>query len=79
MAGRLPNATLYHCCQTASAGLIVWCGQGHNGESREERLAEFLVVNPTVKVVAIREGTGMRMELGPLLTPTSTQCPCTLD
>jgi dipeptidase E len=35
--------------------------QGHNGESREERLAEFLVVNPTVKVVGIREGTALRI------------------
>ena len=31
--------------------------QGHNGESREERLAEFLLVNPTALVYALPEGS----------------------
>lgn len=36
--------------------------QGHNGESREERLAEFLIVNPAAKVYALPEGTALRIQ-----------------
>lgn len=35
---------------------------GHNGESREERLAEFLVMNPAKQVLAIKEGTALFCE-----------------
>lgn len=35
--------------------------QGHNGESREERLAEFLIVNPDAKVYALPEGTALHI------------------
>ncbi|MDO5055509.1 MAG: dipeptidase PepE [Pasteurella oralis] len=36
--------------------------QGHNGESREERLAEFLLVNPNAKVYALPEGTALSIQ-----------------
>lgn len=35
---------------------------GHNGESREERIAEYLALNPEALVVALREGTALRRE-----------------
>ena len=35
---------------------------GHNGESREERLAEFTTINPTENVLAIREGSALYVE-----------------
>lgn len=35
---------------------------GHNGESREERLTEYLALNPQAWVVALREGTALRRE-----------------
>lgn len=34
----------------------------HNGESREERLAEYLALNPETTVVALREGSALRRE-----------------
>ena len=36
--------------------------QGHNGESREERLEEFLIVNPTALVYALPEGTALHIQ-----------------
>ena len=35
---------------------------GHMGETREERLQEFLVVEPNVYVVGLREGSALRVE-----------------
>ena len=32
---------------------------GHNGESREERLEEFLIVNPNDTIYALPEGTAL--------------------
>ncbi|SEL14686.1 alpha-aspartyl dipeptidase. Serine peptidase. MEROPS family S51 [Colwellia chukchiensis] len=35
---------------------------GHNGETRAQRLAEFMVLNPTTPIVAIVEGTGLDIQ-----------------
>lgn len=35
---------------------------GHNGESREDRLNEFLAINPTEELVAMPEGTALLCE-----------------
>lgn len=35
---------------------------GHGGETREQRIAEFTVANPGVRVVGLREGSTLRIE-----------------
>lgn len=35
---------------------------GHNGESREERFAEFLIVNPDSSIYALPEGTALHIQ-----------------
>lgn len=35
--------------------------EGHGGESRDQRLAEFLALNQASTVVGLREGTGLRV------------------
>jgi dipeptidase E len=34
----------------------------HGGESRDDRIAEFLVLNPGIRVVGLREGSALRRE-----------------
>lgn len=36
--------------------------EGHGGESRDQRIAEFQVLNPRVAVVGLREGSLLRVE-----------------
>jgi dipeptidase E len=40
--------------------------EGHGGETREERLLEFIAANPGVHVVGLREGSILRVEAGRL-------------
>lgn len=40
--------------------------QGHGGETREERLLEFIAANPGMQVVGLREGSILRLEAGRL-------------
>ncbi|MCX6221076.1 MAG: dipeptidase PepE [Bacteroidia bacterium] len=40
--------------------------EGHGGETREQRIEEFLEINPETYVVGLREGTMLRMEAGEL-------------
>jgi dipeptidase E len=37
---------------------------GHAGETREERIMEFLIVNPNIAVLGLREGCMLRIEGG---------------
>lgn len=34
----------------------------HGGESRDDRIAEFVALHPTVRVIGLREGTWLRLE-----------------
>jgi dipeptidase E len=36
--------------------------EGHGGETREQRIEEFLEINPETYVIGLREGTMLRME-----------------
>jgi dipeptidase E len=36
--------------------------EGHMGETRDERLAEFIHLNPGVRILGLREGTMLRIE-----------------
>jgi len=36
--------------------------EGHGGETREQRIEEFITLNPEVYVVGLREGTMLRVE-----------------
>lgn len=36
--------------------------EGHGGETREQRIEEFLVLNPEITVVGLREGTMLKYE-----------------
>ncbi|WP_206485890.1 dipeptidase PepE [Thalassotalea sp. G2M2-11] len=35
---------------------------GFNGETREQRLAEFMVLNPDISIIGIEEGSGLKVD-----------------
>lgn len=47
---------------------------GFHGETREERIREYLVLNPEVTVVGLREGTMLRIEDGSIALLGATSC-----
>ena len=48
--------------------------QGHAGETREQRIEEFLALNPYVYVAGLREGSMLKMENGKLELLGNRQC-----
>jgi dipeptidase E len=50
--------------------------ENHGGETREERLTEFLILNPAMRVVGLREGSWLRREGNSLVAggPHTVRC-----